>query len=386
VRRIAQSIPVAVASSAHRRVIDAALAGLGLADGFQVVVSSDEVAAGKPAPDVYLEAARRLGVAPARCLVVEDSLNGIRAARAAGMTVVLVPNASVPPAPGAVDLADLVLDRLDALDPEAVLVATAGAQTAAGLNEAPLAGPEPRRPARGSVQLPAAHLPAWRRAMRYYLSRLVIAMVLRGYLRLRVEGAARLPAGPAVYCFNHLSWLDPFVLMATLPLRPRLYFFGPREEDMRIGSRNRLIAWTGSAVPDRPGKHDLLTATRRVEAVFAASGVLAIAGEGRISVGEASIRPLSDGPAYFALRGGVPLVPVAINGTSWVAFGRRVRVRIGQPIVSQERATAGAIRALTERLQDGLGALVADAPEPGPPGRFGRWVSERFNDWPDGSR
>jgi len=117
VRRIAADLPVAVASSAHPAVIDAALEATGLAGTFPVVVSSDEVDHGKPAPDVYLEAARRLGCEPAGCLVVEDSLNGVRAAKAAGMTVVLVPNRSVPPAAGTAELADLVLDRLADLDP-----------------------------------------------------------------------------------------------------------------------------------------------------------------------------------------------------------------------------------------------------------------------------
>jgi HAD superfamily hydrolase (TIGR01509 family) len=120
VRRIAAHRSVAVASSAHHDVIDAALAATGLAEVLTVVVSSDEVAHGKPAPDVYLEAARRLVVDPGACLVVEDSLNGVRSAKAAGMTVVLVPNASVPPAPGAAELADLVLARLADLDPAAV--------------------------------------------------------------------------------------------------------------------------------------------------------------------------------------------------------------------------------------------------------------------------
>ena len=120
VRRIAADRPVAVASSAHRQVIDAALAATHLAGVFSVVVSSDEVAHGKPAPDVYLEAARRLSVDPRACLVIEDSLNGIRAAKAAGMTVVLVPNHRVPPAAGATELADLVLDRLADLDPSTV--------------------------------------------------------------------------------------------------------------------------------------------------------------------------------------------------------------------------------------------------------------------------
>ena len=120
VRRIAADYRVAVASSAHADVIAAALASTGLTETFEVVVSSDEVAHGKPAPDVYLEVARRLGVSPASALVVEDSRNGVRAAKAAGMTVVLVPNASVPPAPGTADLADMVLDRLADLDPAAV--------------------------------------------------------------------------------------------------------------------------------------------------------------------------------------------------------------------------------------------------------------------------
>jgi HAD superfamily hydrolase (TIGR01509 family) len=123
VERIAALVPVAVASSAHRAVIDAALNGLGLASRFAVVVSSDEVDRGKPAPDVYLEAAQRLGIPPARLLVVEDSLNGVRAAKDAGMRVVLVPNASIPPAPGTEEIADVVVPSLAALDPAALGIA-----------------------------------------------------------------------------------------------------------------------------------------------------------------------------------------------------------------------------------------------------------------------
>jgi HAD superfamily hydrolase (TIGR01509 family) len=120
VRRIAATMPVAVASSAHRAVIDAALRATGLDEVFGVTVSSDEVDRGKPAPDVYLETARRLGVSPDRCLVVEDSYNGVRAGKAAGMTVVLVPNESVPPALGTHELADMILERLTDLDPQMV--------------------------------------------------------------------------------------------------------------------------------------------------------------------------------------------------------------------------------------------------------------------------
>ncbi len=120
VRRIALGWPVAIASSSHRDVIAAAVDALGLHDTMGAIVSSDEVARGKPAPDVYLLAASRLGVDPRRCLVVEDSVNGVRAGKAAGMTVVLVPNPSVPPAGNARELADAVVPSLADLDPDAL--------------------------------------------------------------------------------------------------------------------------------------------------------------------------------------------------------------------------------------------------------------------------
>jgi HAD superfamily hydrolase (TIGR01509 family) len=117
VRRIAARWPVALASSANREVIDAVLAGSGLAGVFGATVSGEEVAHGKPAPDIYLEAARRLGVDPARSAAVEDSTNGLRSAAAAGMLVVALPNREFPPAADALDLAAVVLDSLDQLSP-----------------------------------------------------------------------------------------------------------------------------------------------------------------------------------------------------------------------------------------------------------------------------
>jgi 1-acyl-sn-glycerol-3-phosphate acyltransferase len=205
-------------------------------------------------------------------------------------------------------------------------------------------------------------------------------------LRIRFEGRDRLPDAPAIYAFNHLSWSDPFVLMATLPFRPRLSFFGPKEEDMAIGGRNRLMHWTGATIPYKPGKNDLLDATRRVVTVVAAGGVVAIAGEGRIGAVEGRLLPLNDGPAYFALRSGVPLVPIAINGTSWLRFGGRVRVRVGEPILPSGRADRAAVDAMTATLAERLEALIADAPAPARFGRLAGWVTERFNEWPEGSR
>jgi HAD superfamily hydrolase (TIGR01509 family) len=120
VQRLAEVWPLGLASSSNREIIDLVLDEAGLADRFAATVSSEEVARGKPAPDVYLEAARRLGVEPARCAAVEDSSNGLRAAAAAGMRVIAIPHADFPPDPDALALADTVLDSIAALDAGAV--------------------------------------------------------------------------------------------------------------------------------------------------------------------------------------------------------------------------------------------------------------------------
>jgi HAD superfamily hydrolase (TIGR01509 family) len=115
VRRIGERWPLGLASSANRVVIDALLDLAGLRGAFTVTVSSEEVPHGKPAPDVYIEAARRLQQAPRHCAAIEDSTNGIRSARTADLHVVAVPNRAYPPSDDALADADVVLDTLDQL-------------------------------------------------------------------------------------------------------------------------------------------------------------------------------------------------------------------------------------------------------------------------------
>lgn len=113
VRRLAAVWPLAVASSSPRRLIDSSLETLGVADLVRVSVSTEEVAAGKPAPDGFLRACELLGVDPATAVAIEDSSNGLRSASAAGLKVIAVPHEAFPPAPDALALADVVVDGLD---------------------------------------------------------------------------------------------------------------------------------------------------------------------------------------------------------------------------------------------------------------------------------
>ena len=109
-----------LASSANRQIIDLVLELADLGSYFEATVSSEEVPRGKPAPDVYFEAAARLGVPPGRCAAVEDSTNGIRSAASAGMKVVAIPNHQFPPAAEALELATVVLGSLEELRPPVI--------------------------------------------------------------------------------------------------------------------------------------------------------------------------------------------------------------------------------------------------------------------------
>jgi HAD superfamily hydrolase (TIGR01509 family) len=127
VRALAARWPLGLASSSNRELIDLFLELAGFGDAFRVTVSSEEVARGKPSPDVYLEAASRLGADPARCVAIEDSSNGIRAGHAAGMAVIAVPNPHYPPAEDALALAAATVDGVAAISPELVATLPASA-------------------------------------------------------------------------------------------------------------------------------------------------------------------------------------------------------------------------------------------------------------------
>lgn len=120
VRRLGNRWPLGLASSSPRRLIDAVLESAGLTDQFVVSVSTEEVGAGKPSPEVYLNVVQKLGVTPGRTVAIEDSSSGIRSAKQAGLRLIAIPNAGYPPADDALALADLVVHSLDDIDPQLV--------------------------------------------------------------------------------------------------------------------------------------------------------------------------------------------------------------------------------------------------------------------------
>lgn len=220
---------------------------------------------------------------------------------------------------------------------------------------------------------------------RYHLVRVVLKGLMNTYVRSSVSGQERLPAsGPYIICFNHPSWLDPIVLAAQWPdAERRLFIFGPREQDMSTGIRNRVITWTGRGVPFMPQAQDVMDATRRAVAVLKSGACLAVAGEGRLSDYEGKVRPLETGLAHFSRMARAPIVPTAIIGTRWVHFGSAVVIRIGTPVdASAYAATKTGAAEMTAEVEKRLQALLEDVPERQPPGWFGRTFSEAFNERP----
>lgn len=220
--------------------------------------------------------------------------------------------------------------------------------------------------------------------LKHFFIRHGFRFFVRCYLRVRLAGMDNVPRDrPYVLCFSHPNWVDPFLIVGFWPDRPRFFVFGPREEDMAKGWKNRLLTWSGYAVPYKPSRTDMLDTTRRAVGVLQAGYVLTIAGEGRLSDREGEIVPLYEGAAYFALRGKVPVVPVAIIGTRWLRFGKQVTVRAGAPIaVDGLRGDRAGVALVTERVQASIAAMIAGVPEEPPPGPFGRWMTDLFADRP----
>ncbi|MGH2402135.1 MAG: lysophospholipid acyltransferase family protein [Candidatus Limnocylindria bacterium] len=184
----------------------------------------------------------------------------------------------------------------------------------------------------------------------------------------RVRGLEHLPAAPFQLVANHHNGFDPLLVMAALPLEPRITWFGPREADFSRGFKNHVMAFFGGVIPYNPDKTTLTSAVRAVRRVFEADGVLGIFAEGRIGFRETELLEFEEGAAAFAVTSGVPVVPCAVIGSTSLWFRRRIEVRCGPPVLTDGVHGREARAGLDARIREAVADLLPDH-EPGLPRR-----------------
>jgi 1-acyl-sn-glycerol-3-phosphate acyltransferase len=204
--------------------------------------------------------------------------------------------------------------------------------------------------------------------------------VTRMLFDVRVSGLERWPGPPFQIVANHHNGFDPMILLAAVPLRPRITWFGPKEADFSRGFKNRVMGFFGGMIPYHPEKTTLTSAVRAVRRVFAADGVLAIFAEGRIGFRESELLPFEEGAAAFAAASRVPVVPCAIVGTTDLWFRKRVEVRFGPPIQTDAVHGRNARHELEGRIREAVRALLPPD-EPRMPRRrpLGGLLTDLFN-------
>ncbi len=185
-------------------------------------------------------------------------------------------------------------------------------------------------------------------------------VVLRLLFDLRPQGLEKWPAAPFCVVVNHHNGWDPMLVLAVVPLEPRITWFGPKEADFSRGFRNRVMAFFGGVIPYNPDKTTLTSAVRAVRRVFAAGGVLGIFAEGTVGFRETELLPFEEGAVAFASAAGVPIVPCAIVGSTFMWFRKRVDIRFGEPIPTAGARGREARAALDARVQAAMRALLPE--------------------------
>jgi 1-acyl-sn-glycerol-3-phosphate acyltransferase len=204
---------------------------------------------------------------------------------------------------------------------------------------------------------------------RYRLIMWINRVAMRTLFDIRATGLEHWPGPPFQLVANHHNGFDPLIVLATVPLEPRITWFGPKEADFSRGFKNRVMAFFGGMIPYNPEKTTLTSAVRAVRRVLQADGVLGIFAEGRIGFRETELLEFEDGAAAFAISSGVPVVPCAIVGSTDLWFRKRIEVRFGQPIETHGVRGRDARALLDARIRGGVSSLLPDS-EPRLPRRM----------------
>jgi 1-acyl-sn-glycerol-3-phosphate acyltransferase len=213
-----------------------------------------------------------------------------------------------------------------------------------------------------------------------------VRVLVRPLFDVRVSGLEHWPAPPFQVVANHHNGWDPILVIAVVPVEPRITWFGPREADFGHGFKNRVMAFFGGMIPYNPDKTTLTSAVRAVRRVFEADGVLGIFAEGRIGFRESELLEFEDGAAAFAISSGVPVVPCAIVGTTDLWFRKRIEVRFGPAIPTEAVRGRAARMQVEERIRAGVAALLPDREPRAPRRRPLAFLTDLFNGAEDVAR
>ncbi len=186
-----------------------------------------------------------------------------------------------------------------------------------------------------SAAMPAADmLPVGRRAnLPYRAVRLIAVPLVHLCFRLQVEGRENIPrAGNYIVIGNHLNWLDEFAVLLLFPIEPRLHFLADPTILVTRKFQWWLIRTTGGYVPVVRERHGDTALFHHVDHCLEVGGAVAIFPEGNYGPKEGELMPFKKGFAHFAIKAGVPVIPVALSGTKDLWFRKRIRVIIGQPL------------------------------------------------------
>lgn len=207
-----------------------------------------------------------------------------------------------------------------------------------------------------------------RAPLRFRFARGLLRLLLGTVFRVRIEGLDRLPAGPYVLASNHLSWVDPFLLLGWLPASPRVHFLGRRAAIYNRRWKRWVLALMGGIIPVESGEIRHLSAA--VRGVLEHGGVAAIFPEGAVGTTEGALQPLRRGVAHFAAESSVPVVVAGIGGTRELWRGKSIVILVGatvQPTGTLDRDMAA--------IEDALRAALPPCPESDGAARPWPWLT-----------
>lgn len=204
-----------------------------------------------------------------------------------------------------------------------------------------------------------------RRRLRWAIARAFLVTTTRLLVRIRLLATPRPPAGGYILAANHLSWIDPFVLMACLPPSRQIWFLGNQDAVLTARWKQALVGRFGSLIPvDLKARMDRAAMAEALE-VLERGEVLGIFPEGGIGPGEGQLRRFKPGVGFLAQHAGCPILPVAIAGTRELWRGKEVLVRFGEPLqVPEPESSSAAIRTVTAEVEAAVQALLPPYTEP----------------------